>query len=124
IISVFLESCNEQSSSGNQKSFTHDEQAIISEMVDIIIPRTKVPGALDAKVPAFISMMMHECHAEKDLKDFHAGLNEFDKWCENKYQSRFNDLSPKRKEEAVKTLDSRVMGKKQPKPDQQVRSFY
>lgn len=124
IISIFLESCNGQSPSGKQKSFTDDEQAIISGMADIIIPRTKVPGAVDAKVPAFISMMMRECYAEKDLKDFHSGLKEFDKWCENKYQSRFKDLSPKLRKEAVKTLDSRVMGKEQPKPGQQVSSFY
>ena len=54
--------------------FSSDEQNLISELAESIIPQTDTPGAKEAKVPEFISMMMEECYPEEHQQHFKQGL--------------------------------------------------
>jgi hypothetical protein len=42
--------------------FTPEEASTISELAEIIIPRTTTPGAKDVGVPAFIDRMLNEVY--------------------------------------------------------------
>jgi hypothetical protein len=63
-------------------------------------------------VPAFIVMMMQECYPAEDQQKYHAGLAAFDSQCKEKYGRSFLKLSAEKQAEAVKDLDSEVLGKK------------
>jgi gluconate 2-dehydrogenase gamma chain len=56
-----------------------DQAAIVSEVAEIIIPKTDTPGAKDAGVPSFIDTLIKDCYKKEDQDNFINGLAEFDK---------------------------------------------
>jgi len=79
---AFLEGCksaNETSSTGMTFPFSEERRNLVSEIAEIIIPKTDTPGAKDAKVGEFIEKMMKDCYAAKDQDSFDKGLKELEK---------------------------------------------
>ena len=52
--------------------------AIVSGVVDVMIPRTDTPGALDVGVPAFIDLMLKDVYTQPERDRYLAGLAELD----------------------------------------------
>ncbi len=77
---AFLEGCKSstESSSAMTFPFSADRKALVSEVAEIIIPKTDTPGAKDAKVGEFIEMMLKDCYAAKDQESFNKGLAELE----------------------------------------------
>ncbi|KAA6432803.1 gluconate 2-dehydrogenase subunit 3 family protein [Dyadobacter flavalbus] len=78
---AFLEGCKSanETSTGISFPFSADRQALVSEVAEIIIPKTDTPGAKDAKVGEFIEKMLKDCYAEKDQSSFNEGMKELEK---------------------------------------------
>ena len=78
---AFLEGCKSanETSTGISFPFSADRQALVSEVAEIIIPKTDTPGAKDAKVGEFIEKMLKECYVEKDQSSFNEGMKELEK---------------------------------------------
>lgn len=57
---------------------TGDQGILISEVSEIIIPRTDTPGAKEVGVPAFIDKMLKDVYSKEDQERFLNGLKEFD----------------------------------------------
>ncbi len=108
-LSVLMNGCNTPSKHGGGAQFTGDEKNMIKEMTDIIIPRTDTPGAVDAKVPDFVVMMVQECYPKDDQDAFHDGLAAYNKWCEKHFEKEFMNLDDEQKEKAVTRLDKEVL---------------
>lgn len=108
---ILLDSCNNNIKTGKGTQFTDDERNIVSNIADIILPSTKIPGAIGAGVPAFVLMMMQQCYPVQDQANFHKGLAAFDRICKQKYHSHFLKLSKHDKIVAIKYLDNKVFGK-------------
>jgi hypothetical protein len=123
---ILLDSCHSNMKSGKGIQFTDDERDTVSGMADIIIPSTKIPGAVTAGVPAFVVMMMQQCYPVNDQDSFHKGLSAFDRICKQKYGNHFLKLSPREQIEAVKYLDNKVFGKNDSagQSDESVSDFY
>jgi gluconate 2-dehydrogenase gamma chain len=65
--------------SGAQPRFFDDAQyALLQEVVDIIIPRTDTPGALDAGVPAAFDALMNNWASRERQDQFRALLEQID----------------------------------------------
>jgi hypothetical protein len=75
---AFLEGCKPGSdtSATLQFPFSADQKSLVSEISEIIIPKTDTPGAKDAMVGDFIEMMLKDCYAAKDQDRFAEGLKE------------------------------------------------
>jgi gluconate 2-dehydrogenase gamma chain len=58
--------------------FTADQARLVSELSEIILPRTATPGAKDVGVPGFIDSMLKGVYSKKDQDSFLKGLEEFD----------------------------------------------
>jgi phosphoribosyl-ATP pyrophosphohydrolase len=79
-IMAFLEGCTTATESSKLAfPFSADQKNLLSEIAEIIIPKTDTPGAKDAKVGEFIEMMIQDCYPEKDQKSFTSGLLELEK---------------------------------------------
>lgn len=60
-------------------SLNKTQKAILAEVAEMIIPRTKTAGAKDAGVPAFIEMMINDCYKAAEKRNFTNGLDELGK---------------------------------------------
>ena len=78
---AFLEGCKSASESSSTMTFpfTPERKSLVSEVAEIIIPKTSTPGAKDAKVGEFVELMLKDCYAAKDQESFNAGLVELEK---------------------------------------------
>jgi hypothetical protein len=57
------------------------QQQIITLLSERIIPKTDTPGAIDAGVPAFISLIVSDWYNQDEKNAFVGGLNEMDGYC-------------------------------------------
>lgn len=77
---AFLEGCKSSTETSTTLTFpfTADQKNLVSEVAEIIIPKTDTPGAKDAKVGEFIEMMLKDCYDAKDQDSFAKGLAELE----------------------------------------------
>jgi hypothetical protein len=102
-VAAFLQSCKSAPDLNYKPVFFDEMQAkIVSELAEVIIPKTDTPGAKDVGVPNFIDMMLKDCYTEEDQKSFLAGLAKFDTDAKAAYGDSFIYLKPEQKLEYVK----------------------
>jgi hypothetical protein len=78
---AFLEGCKQagDAATGITFPFPAERKNLVSEIAEIIIPKTDTPGAKDAKVGEFIELMLKDCYPERDQSSFNKGLEELEK---------------------------------------------
>jgi gluconate 2-dehydrogenase gamma chain len=93
-----------------------DQFAVISEIAEIMIPKTDTAGARDAGVPAFIDVVLDAVY-DQDSKDrFNTGCAEFAAAAQAGGKS-FLDQEPAARAALVKsTLETALAGPRDPKP--------
>jgi gluconate 2-dehydrogenase gamma chain len=74
--------------------FTEEQAAVVSELSEIIIPKTETPGAKEAGVPGFIDSMLKEVYTKEDQDKFLKGLAEFEAEAQKEYGENFMGCSP------------------------------
>ena len=75
------------------------QQALVTEITEIIIPETDPPGATSVKVPQFIDLILTDWMSDDERAVFLAGLGAID-------ASGFAALSPAQKTELLTKLDA------------------
>lgn len=81
--------------------FTPDQALIVTEVAEIIIPKTDTPGAKDAGVPGFIDLMLKDCYKKEDQDRFIAGITAFDEEAKKAYGDSFIYCKPEQQVELV-----------------------
>ena len=76
-----------------------DEDALLAEIVETIIPETDTPGAKSLKVHQFASRMIKDCYDAEAQSNFNKGLVLINEWSEKAYQKSFAGLTPAQKKE-------------------------
>jgi hypothetical protein len=89
--------------------FTPDQARIVTEVAEIIIPKTDTPGAKDAGVPGFIDTMLKDCYKKEDQDRFIAGLTAFDEEAKKAYGDGFIYCKPEQQVELVKKTHSAAL---------------
>jgi hypothetical protein len=88
-----LQGCKAKPGIAWKPEFLNENQAsLVSQVAEIIIPRTDTPGAKDAGVPAFIDKMLKKCYSAEDQKRFTEGLQAFNDDAKKAYGEDFWDL--------------------------------
>ena len=101
-ISALMQGCKAKPELAWQPQFLKPEQAsLVSEVCEIIIPKTDTPGAKDAGVPSFIDTIVKDCYKKEDQDNFLKGLEDFDKGAKDAHGDTFLDLSPEKQVEYV-----------------------
>jgi hypothetical protein len=72
-----------------------DQQMLIADMCETIIPKTNTPGAKDLNLPQFVLKMLDDCYNKKSQLAFITGLSEFEALVKKKYDKNFSDLDVK-----------------------------
>ncbi len=64
---------------GSPRPGSTRQQALISRIADLVVPRTDTPGALDVRVPEFIDAMMTGWYSSQERHALEQGLGEIDR---------------------------------------------
>lgn len=95
------------------RALTAAEYAIVSQAAERIIPRTATPGATDARVAAFIDVMMADWYDAADRERFKTGLGELDDRAQQLAARGFVKLRPQQQVEMLETLDRELQIRRQ-----------
>ena len=99
-IGVFLEGC-QPSKNSSENLFSADQEKMLAELAETIIPTTKTPGAKAAGVGPFISLMMKDCYPEEAQRVFVKGLEDLEKNSKDKFKNSFVSLTPAQRTELL-----------------------
>jgi len=86
-----------------------DEALIVTQVADIIIPKTDTPGAKDVGVPQFIDTMLKDCYTKEDQDHFLNGLKAFAEGAQKDLGDAFVDLEPEKKIEYVSKVHNAAL---------------
>lgn len=118
---AILPSClqNTTRSSMNIKNFTidGDQEQILAELTDAIIPPTSTPGAKSLGAPLFTVVMLDDCYTQDEQQRWVKGIDAFEKACKKMNGQGFVKCDTAQKNAFVKSLEER-------KEDDNLNYFY
>jgi hypothetical protein len=85
------------------------QRDLVSGVVDVMIPRTATPGALDVGVPQFIDLMFKDVYSDADRDRYLAGLAEFDAAASSDHGQTFLALEPPQRIALVREFHDAAM---------------
>jgi gluconate 2-dehydrogenase gamma chain len=105
-----LNGCTAKNEVSWQPVFLSKEQAaLVSEVAEIIIPRTDTPGAKDVGVPAFIDTMLKDVYTREDQDRYVAGLTAFDDAARTAHGKIFVDLKKAQQTDLVRKVHDQAV---------------
>lgn len=109
LISVpfWIDGWSEDSLPPNQLGMEEDQQLLLQDIVDSMIPKTQIPGAKELNVDKFIVVMVADCYEKQVRDEFLIGLAELQKVTEEKYNKKFNELSQDEKLNLFKDISEK-----------------
>ncbi len=102
IVAAILNGCKpEEKPDWLPEVLTKEQDALVNEVSELIIPKTDTPGAKDALVNRYVDLVLKDCYTPADREHFIAGIDELNKKAKDTYGNNFVDCS---KEEQVALL--------------------
>lgn len=90
---------------GQFKTLSPDQQALVTNIAELIIPETDTPGATSVNVPEFIDLILTDWMSDDERTAFLGGLSDIDTRSASVGSSRFIGLAPAKKVELLMILD-------------------
>jgi gluconate 2-dehydrogenase gamma chain len=119
-----LKGCTAKPSLDWKPAFLSENQAsIVSQVAEIIIPKTDTPGAKEAGVPSFIDVMLKDVYTKEDQDRFLDGLKAFDDGAQKDYDDAFSDLTAEQQTEYVKKIHDEAIKAEQSENKPEKRPF-
>lgn len=99
ILSI-LQSCTSETADWTPLFLSSGEKRVVIYLMDIIMPKTDTPGALDVNVPQFLDRMYKEIEDETSQKQFKSGAETFIA----KYTAQFDKKIADAEKEEIETI--------------------
>jgi hypothetical protein len=105
--------------------FSQDRIAYLDEVAETILPRTSTPGAKDAKVGQFMSVMVKDCYTPADQKIFMEGVSsKLDEAAEKKGGKKFTELDATQRTALLIDLDKEQKEYQKNKKDEEPNHYF
>ena len=91
----------EKLNSGPSMAISAEQEALLAEVADVIIPTTTTPGAKAAGAEKFIVRVMRDCYTMEDQQKFYGGLEKLNNDSKEVYQKGFTALDAAQKKDMV-----------------------
>jgi hypothetical protein len=102
-----LQSCKSENRLGWQPLFfTETEAKTIAAILDMILPRTDTPGALDVKSDIFIDKVIAKTYIEEAQAKMRSEIAAFNSECEKNFGSTFIELNASDKEKVLQAAEA------------------
>jgi len=102
---AFLTGCKNTETKIGGPTFSEDDIPYLDEIADTILPATSTPGAKDAKVGQFMTVIVNDCYEEGDQKTFHDGMKKLNDDFNNQYKTSFMKGSSQQRHDFLVALD-------------------
>ena len=83
-----------------------DQEKMLAELAETIIPKTNTPGAKDISAHLFALKMVDDCYKKEDQQKFMQGLAAFEKTTKDKAGKSFIDCTPQQREQLLKNMEA------------------
>lgn len=81
-----------------------NQQKLVAELSETIIPKTDTPGAKDTYTHLFVLKMIDDCATKEEQDQFAKGLKEFENFSKKKFDKSFVDCTQQQRQELVKAI--------------------
>ncbi len=110
VLAAVMKGCTAKPGLTYQPVFFNEDQALlVSELAEIIIPKTDTPGAKEAGIPGFIDELLNQVYSSDEQQSFVKGLEGIDEQANESYGSGFVGCSPEERQAFVKRLHDEAM---------------
>jgi hypothetical protein len=113
---AFLPSClhNEQKVSIPLKSIRiePDDESMLAELAETILPKTDTPGAKDLSAHLFALKMVDDCYTKVNQENYIQGMKDFESYVTKKTGKSFIENSPAERQAIVAELDQQKADEK------------
>ena len=82
-----------------------DQEALLAELSETILPKTNTPGAKDLHAHLFTLVMIDDCMNKEDQQKWMRGLKDFEKAAKTKLDKPFMESTPEQRRSFVSALD-------------------
>ena len=97
---------------------TPEDENMLAELSETILPKTETPGAKDLLAHLFVLKMVDDCATKKDQEKYMQGMKAFQEWVKKKTGKTFVENSPAERNAIVAEMDQ------QKSPDDAISFFY
>lgn len=94
-------------------NITPSDEAMLSELCEIILPKTDTPGAKDIDAHLFVLKMVDDCRTKEEQTAFLNGMAEFKQFCTSSFGEEFVDC----KDDIRKKIVEELLAKKEEQND-------
>ena len=84
-----------------------DQEQLLAELAETIIPATDTPGAKDISAHLFVLKMMDDCYAKEDQQKFMKGLEQFEKEAKSKTGKSFVNSAAQERAAVLTEIEAR-----------------
>ncbi|TRZ82858.1 MAG: gluconate 2-dehydrogenase subunit 3 family protein [Sediminibacterium sp.] len=104
--------------------FTKDDISFLNEIAETILPATGTPGAKEAKVGEFMTVIVNDCYEAKDQTAFMAGMKKLNEASNKASGKTFMQATAEQRHSLLTELDKEASAfQKTKKPDETKHYF-
>ncbi len=81
-----------------------EEEQLLAEISETILPATNTPGAKDALIPAFVLIMLDDLYTKEEQQQFVKSMRDFAKLARKNFDKPFTHATAPQREELLSTL--------------------
>ncbi len=79
VLPAYLTSCTSQPRFAlSRLKLTRDQELLLTELTDVVIPKTDTPGAKELGVHVFFTKMIDDCFSDEEIMIFEKGMASFE----------------------------------------------
>ncbi|MEP7374233.1 MAG: gluconate 2-dehydrogenase subunit 3 family protein [Chitinophagaceae bacterium] len=120
---LFLSGCTNTPDIGGP-AFSEADISFLDEVAETILPKTTSPGAKEAAVGAYMTVMVNDCYAKDDQKIFHEGIKKLDDACKKTHNTGFLKASPEQRTSFLIALDKEAKENQQAKKKEDPNHYF
>ncbi len=106
-----LQNCQQGPRHATLLVFDDEQEHLVRDIADTIIPRTATPSASDVSVSLFMDVLLQDVFTNEEVQQFLQGLEEFNNLCRTATGYGFEELDQQQQTSYLEPLDREVMSK-------------
>lgn len=121
---LLLSGCTSDTSAIGGSSFSEEDVTFLDEVAETIIPKTSTPGAKEAAVGTFMTVMVNDCYTKDDQKIFHEGIKKLDDACKKTHNSGFLKASAEQRTSLLVAVDKEAKEQNDKKKKEDPKHYF